>query len=287
MVRHQNDLQPEQTVSMDQYILKTLGRLPNTYGKERVESKYVGGTIFIDHASGYVFIRYQNTLNASETLKSKIALEQTAKIFGAKIESYLTDHVPFSSEKFVENIEMNEQRLRFSGVGAHHQNGVAERSIRAIVQLARAVLLHSTLMWPDQANLKLWPYVMHQAVYIYNHIPKPDSGLASIKLLSKTKFPSYDHLNRFHVFGCPVFVLDPKLQDGKRIPKWKARSRRGQYMGIHPGHSTNVGRILNINSGKGTHSIMWCMMIPSHLSQIVNPVELEKRKESPQNIGSK
>ena len=75
-------------------------------------------------------------------------------------------------------------------------------------------------------------------------------GLAPIKLFSKTKFVNYEHLRRLHVFGCPVFVLDPKLQDGNCIPKWKARSRRGQYVGIATDHSTTVGRILNINAGK-------------------------------------
>ena len=69
-----------------------------------MEDKYVGGTIFVDHASGYVFVRHQSTLNAAETVKSKIALEQLAKSFKVKVESYLTDHVPFSSEEFVENI---------------------------------------------------------------------------------------------------------------------------------------------------------------------------------------
>ena len=93
-----------------------------------------------------MFVRHQNTLNALETVKSKITLKQTAKTFGVKIDSYLTDLVTFSSEEFAENIEVKEQRLRFSGVAALHQNGVAERSIRTIMQLARAMLLHSLLM---------------------------------------------------------------------------------------------------------------------------------------------
>ena len=146
MILRQNDLQTGTTVSIDQYISRTPGRLPHTYGREKIEEKYVGGTIFVDHATGYVFIRHRNSLNASETIKSQMALEQHVRSFGIKIESYLTDHVPSSSEKFMDHIEVNEQEIKFSGVGAHHQNDVAERSIRTIVQLARAMLLHSTLM---------------------------------------------------------------------------------------------------------------------------------------------
>ena len=65
---------------MDQYISNTLERLPYTFGK-----KYVGGTIFVDHATGYVFIRHQSILITLETVKSKIALEQLAKTFGIKV----------------------------------------------------------------------------------------------------------------------------------------------------------------------------------------------------------
>ena len=215
---------------MNQYISKTPGCLPHTYRKERTEDKYVGGMIFVDHATGYIFLRHQNSLNARETIKSKTALEQLASTFGVKISSFLTDHVPFGSEEFMNNIELNHQTLKFSGVRAHHQNGVTERSIRTVVQLARTMLPHSTLMWPDQANLELCPYAMNHTVYIYIHTPKPDSGLAPAELFSKTKFSSYDHLHRLHIFRCSVFVFDPKLQEGKRIPKWKACSRRGQYL---------------------------------------------------------
>jgi len=52
-----------------------------------------------------------------------------------------------------------------------------------------------------------------------------------------------------HVFGCPVYVLDPKLQDGKKLPKWSPRCRRGQYLRPSPNHSTMIGCILNLRTG--------------------------------------
>ena len=33
------------------------------------------------------------------------------------------------------------------------------------------------------------------------------------------------------------------------MPKWQARARRGQYLGISPDHSSTIGRILNLRSG--------------------------------------
>jgi hypothetical protein len=50
-------------------------------------------------------------------------------------------------------------------------------------------------------------------------------------------------------FWCLAYVLDPKLQDGKKLPKWTPLSHRGQYLGLSPNHSTLVGRILNLHTG--------------------------------------
>jgi len=250
MILKRSDLQPGDTVSMDQYVAgKTLGRLPHTKGKESRNQKYVGGTIFTDHSSQFVFIRHQASLNSGETIRAKHAFEQEVQSFGVKIKQYLTDNTPFSSEEFMKDIQVQKQNIKFSGVGAHHQNGVAERTIQIITQLARAMMCHATIMWPDQANLELWPFAMDHAVYVYNNLPKPDHKRSPIELLSKSFQSDYNHLHRLHVFGCPCYVLDPKLQDGHKIPKWNPRARRGQYLGISPSHSTLVGRILNIKTG--------------------------------------
>ena len=56
-------------------------------------------------------------------------------------------------------------------------------------------------------------------------------------------------LRRARVFGCPTYVLDPKLQDGKKIPKWEARARTGMFLGFSDVHSSTVGLILNIRTG--------------------------------------
>eukprot|EP00957_Ditylum_brightwellii_P178790 13619016-Ditylum_brightwellii.AAC.1 len=45
------DLIPGQKVSVDQYVSKTKGCLPNTKGKESSASECSGGTIYVDYAS--------------------------------------------------------------------------------------------------------------------------------------------------------------------------------------------------------------------------------------------
>ena len=241
--------QPGDTVSIDQYTSSILGRLPNTAGREQKHMKLQGGTLFVDHASGYVYTKNQVCLTAGETLRSKKIFEQFSADHGIKIKKYHADNAPFAAKEFIQNLKDHEQEIDFSGVGAHFQNGVAERAIKTITYLSRTMLLHSILMWPDQANLELWPFAFEQATWIWNNTPRADTRIAPVEIFTKTRFPDYHHLNRLHVWGCPVYVLDPRLQDGKKIPKWSPRSRRGQYLGMSPLHSTNVGNILNLNTG--------------------------------------
>ena len=52
-----------------------------------------------------------------------------------------------------------------------------------------------------------------------------------------------------HTWGSPVYVLDPRLQDMNKIPKWKPRSRKGQYMGVSPLHASTVAVVRNLQTG--------------------------------------
>jgi hypothetical protein len=59
-----------------------------------------------------------------------------------------------------------------------------------------------------------------------------------------------DVLKGAHVFGCPVYVLDAALQDGKKIPKWAPRARLGLFLGFFDLHSSQVPLVLNVDSKK-------------------------------------
>jgi hypothetical protein len=92
---------------------------------------------------------------------------------------------------------------------------------------ARYMMLHAVIHWPEKANLELWSFALDYAVYLWNNLPKQENLLASLEIFSATKFTNYSKLNRAHIFGCPVYVLEPKLQDENKVPKWAPRARRG------------------------------------------------------------
>jgi hypothetical protein len=219
-------------VSVDHYKSAIRGHLLSTCGRESETTKHCGGTIFYDHYSSFVLVHPQPTLGATETLKSKRAF---------KI------HI-FTSKLWTDSLLSANQSQSLSDVGAHHQNGVAERAIQTMPLMARSMLLHMAIYWPDQFSEDLWPLALDYAALLHNHVPKRGQGLAPIEHFCGTRL-NCSYLRRARVFGCPSFVLDPKLQDGKKLPKWKPRSRQGQFLGFSADHSTSVSLILNIQTG--------------------------------------
>ena len=71
--------------------------------------------------------------------------------------------------------------------------------------------------------------------------------MTPLELWTSTK-TSHIALKNVHPWGCPVYVLDPRLQDGQKLPKWKTRSRMSQYMGISPLHASTVVLVRNLQT---------------------------------------
>ena len=43
-------------------------------------------------------------------------------------------------------------------------------------------------------------------------------------------------------------MLDPRNQDGKKMPEWEPKSRRGQYVGASSLQVSYVGIVCNLNT---------------------------------------
>jgi transposase InsO family protein len=91
-------------------------------------------------ASGFVAVDTQVSLGAAETLQSKAKFEREAYRSGINILSYRADNGIYRSKEFMDDCKLKNQPIDFSGVGAHHHNGVAERAIRTITTCARAMI---------------------------------------------------------------------------------------------------------------------------------------------------
>ena len=67
----------------------------------------------------------------------------------------------------MEHLNARNQRFRFSGAGAAHQNGITERSIKTMVNMTRTMLIHADLHSPDETiSMDLLPMAMDYAVWL-------------------------------------------------------------------------------------------------------------------------
>jgi Reverse transcriptase (RNA-dependent DNA polymerase) len=242
-------LLPGQQVSVDHFVGGPKGRLYTSKGKTDSGKMYAGGAIFVDHASSFIHVEHQIALTSHETLQSKHKFEAMCRDVGVTIQTYHTDNgSAFNNREFAEELKQFRQIHTFAGVGAHHQNGVAERAIQTIMSMSRTMMLHAAIKWPDTCDLSLWPMAVDYAVYIYNHVPNPKTGLSPTDVFTQTRWP-LAKCHDLHVWGSPIYVLDPTIQDGKKLPRWNPRSRRGKFLGLSRNHASSVPLVLNLDSG--------------------------------------
>jgi hypothetical protein len=168
---------------------------------------------------------------------------------GVIVQDFLTDSGAFKASSFVAHINETHQTLSFCGTNDRHQNGVVEQSIQNISNVARAINLNSSIHWKDGCNSSLWHMSVDYAAHIYNSTPH--NGVCPADIFMGSTVPRRRVLD-YHVWECPVYVLDPKMQSGKKLPRWEPRSRRGMFMGLSCQHASEVPIVRNISTGSIT-----------------------------------
>ena len=86
------------------------------------------------------------------------------------------------------------------------QNGVSERKNRHLLDIARSLLLASSV------PTRFWPEALSTAVHVINRLPSSriDNQTPFFRLFQKN--PLYNHLRPF---GCVCFVLLPSIERTK------------------------------------------------------------------------
>ena len=104
------------------------------------------------------------------------------------------------------------QKITFSGVGAHHQNGVVKWKNRELIEGARTVLLHAQRKWPKIIRPILWPYALLSIGERHNRLSLDKNGRSPMEKF----FSTYEDVQPtdFHTWGRPVFILDAENQSG-------------------------------------------------------------------------
>lgn len=82
--------------------------------------------------------------------------------------------------------------------GTPQQNGVTERRNRTLLDMVRSMMSYLDL------PISFWGYALDTALYILNHVPTKSVPKTPRELWSKRK----PCLQRFHIWGCPAYVLE-------------------------------------------------------------------------------
>jgi len=198
---------PGAVVSVDQLESSTPGFIGQLKGW-LMRQRYSCATIFVDQYSDLTFAYLQRSTNANETLDAREAFERFAYQHGVKVRHYHADNDRFHENAWIQHLRQQnpQQTQSYSGVGAHHQNGVAEKRIRDLQDCARTMLLHAQRRWPEAISEHLWPYAIRAAVDVDNNLPQLKTKQSPIERFSSVAVRLRAKL--FHPFGCPSYVLN-------------------------------------------------------------------------------
>lgn len=237
---------PGEIVSIDQIESSTKGLIAQVKGRP-TKARYTTATVFVDHFSRLSYVHFQVSTSAEDTLKAKRSFESYAKSVGVRVLHYHADNGRFAENLFVQDVEEAGQTISYCGVNAHFQNGIAEKMIRDLQDQARTMLVHAKHRWHDAINANLWPYAVRMASKCRNGAPLNEAGDSPLELFLATKVKV--NTKHFKPFGCPVYVLSDKMQQGRKGSKWEERARVGVYLGPSPRHASSVALVLSLTTG--------------------------------------
>ena len=61
------------------------------------------------------------------------------------------------------------------------------------------MFLHAAIHWPEVADLQLWPFALHHAVYLWNVLQNSVTKLSPLEYISQFHVQDYTHLQCLHV----------------------------------------------------------------------------------------
>jgi hypothetical protein len=122
-------------------------------------------------------------------------------------------------KEYEDELKELKQHSRFAGVGAHHQNGVAERSIQTMARMARTMMIHAHIRWPDVASCHSWPMRPQRSVYLHNHTLSPTTGISLMDLMTRTRGTRHHLTDLATTWGCPTSNQVHKMEEDSLQPR--------------------------------------------------------------------
>jgi len=238
-----NVVAPSDLVPINQMVSGIGSHIPFQAGQAS-NQQYKYCTLWVDHHTKFLYGHLQETATTKETLQSKEAFESFANCYNISVKHIWSNNGVFASADFGKHVQARGQRHTLCGISAHWQNGMAKRYIRIITNHARTMLIHAMNLWPDVITADFWTFAVKHAIQLHNMRPIADRNNKCPYELFTSEIPPH-YLPDFHVFGCPVYILEKNLADNNGIPKWKARSYQGVYVSHSDNHASYIVLVWN------------------------------------------
>ena len=93
--------------------------------------------------------------SGESTLQAKHDYEHLAATQNVKVKHYHSDNGCFADRSFTNDFKASPQRIAFCGVGAHHQNGIAENTIKQLTLIYCTLIVYAQNYWPGYISTML------------------------------------------------------------------------------------------------------------------------------------
>ena len=150
---------PGEKVCTDQLVSAQPGLVPQEKGSP-TRARIWGATIFVDAATDWIKVCLMQDATGEPTLEAKEAFEPVSAERGVITKGYHVDNRRYAEHIFENNCHAKMQHLTFCGIGAHHQNGIAEAKIKQLTLGSRTMLLHVQRLWPEHNSTMLWSFAL-------------------------------------------------------------------------------------------------------------------------------
>eukprot|EP00978_Attheya_sp_CCMP212_P001535 scaffold3163_cov60-Attheya_sp.AAC.5 len=207
VIRRPEEKDPGDCCSTNQLISAQAGLVPQLSGRLTHERIWAA-TMCINHVSGFAYAHLMCAVTQVETLAAKHAWEYTAATHGRQIKGYHANNGRYAEADFRVDAESLGQQVTYCGVGAHHQNGLAENTVKQFTLKGR--LLHAKRHWPEAITTILWPFALKAGVKAHNDFKLDADGKAPIQKFSTGDAGDIEHaLRDCHTWGCSFLYWMP------------------------------------------------------------------------------
>ena len=194
-------MEPGKFIFSYQYESRITERVFGNRGYKITYQVYKGGTIFYYQASSKISVHHQVSFTEEDTNMSKLNFKREATSAGVPVDIYFRDNGIYTSREFTRDLHDKDQGIRHIGLGHHHHNGVAYNSIKNVVRIARTMVIHAALRWPDTSENIIWSMDMAHAINLHNHTPHISSGMYPEEVWTSSNY-SHSALQNSHTWEC-------------------------------------------------------------------------------------